>query len=450
MREVGGRIVLMDFSGVRAPDAATPRRSSPARRSIWRRSSSTGAAASVGADIYSLGVLLFYLLSGHFPVDGEDVAEIRRRHASGERVRLRDIRPELPDAVVEIVERATAVDRGERFRTAGDLEHALMGIFAGHGASSGADSARAGARGVACGMGSRRRGRDCTRGKYCRVALRAARACAGRTPRPALGRPALQHRSVAACGSGRQLDRVRDDRRRPQGPVAAPARFGPGACDQGGRDYGDRVLVGRFPADRVLQRREAEDRGRCHRTRRNDGRRRHAARRIWNADGVLLYGVEEGIARVAADGSGRALVTSLDQVPGDYQHGWPEFLPDGNHFLYVVRSRVPERTGVYYGSLESPSLRKWIMPAYSRVAYSPTGHLLFVRNGALLAQSFDPQGAVLSGEPMTLSTAVKAHNASDGAFDVSSHRHPDFPLATRSCPRPSSCSSTGADDSCAR
>ena len=59
------------------------------------------------------------------------------------------------------------------------------------------------------------------------------------------------------------------------------------------------------------------------------------------------------------------------------------------------------------------------MPAYSRVAYSPTGHLLFVRNGALLAQSFDPQGAVLSGEPMTLSTAVKAHNASDGAFDVS-------------------------------
>ena len=174
MREVGGRIVLMDFSGVRAPDAhaapefsGTPPYIAP---ELFE-----GRGASFGADIYSLGVLLFYLLSGHFPVDGEDVAEIRRRHASGERVRLRDIRPELPDAVVEIVERATAVDRGERFRTAGDLEHALMGIFAGHGASSGAGSARAGARGVACGMGSRRRGRDCTRGKYCRVALRAAR-----------------------------------------------------------------------------------------------------------------------------------------------------------------------------------------------------------------------------------------------------------------------------------
>ena len=145
MREVGGRIVLMDFSGVRAPDAhaapefsGTPPYIAP---ELFE-----GRGASFGADIYSLGVLLFYLLSGHFPVDGEDVAEIRRRHASGERVRLRDIRPELPDAVVEIIERATAVDRGERFRTAGDLEHALMGIFAGHGASSGADSARAGAR----------------------------------------------------------------------------------------------------------------------------------------------------------------------------------------------------------------------------------------------------------------------------------------------------------------
>ena len=60
------------------------------------------------------------------------------------------------------------------------------------------------------------------------------------------------------------------------------------------------------------------------------------------------------------------------------------------------------------------------MPAYSRVAYSPTGHLLFVRNETLMAQAFDPQGAVLVGDPVTIATSVKAHNASDGAFDVSS------------------------------
>jgi hypothetical protein len=139
----------------------------------------------------------------------------------------------------------------------------------------------------------------------------------------------------------------------------------------------------------------------------------------WNAEGVLLYGVAGGIARIAADGTGHSLVTTIDRTAGDYQHGWPEFLPDGKHFIYIIRSRVPARSGLYLGSLESPSLRKWIMPAYSRAAYSPTGHLLFVRNGMLVAQGFDPIGAVLSGAPQTLATSVKAHPASDAAFDVS-------------------------------
>lgn len=99
MREVGGRIVLMDFSGVQAADArnapeisGTPLYIAP---EVFE-----GRPASFTADIYSLGVLLFYLLSGHYPVEGGDVAAIRRQHAVGERVRLRDIRSELPDPVV--------------------------------------------------------------------------------------------------------------------------------------------------------------------------------------------------------------------------------------------------------------------------------------------------------------------------------------------------------------
>ena len=110
MREVGGRIVLMDFSGVRAADARRLRRELSGTPLYIAPEVFDGRAASFTADIYSLGILLFYLLSGHFPVEGADVAEIRRQHASGERIRLRDIRPELPDPVVQIVERATAVD----------------------------------------------------------------------------------------------------------------------------------------------------------------------------------------------------------------------------------------------------------------------------------------------------------------------------------------------------
>ena len=418
MREVGGRIVLMDFSGVRAPDAhaapefsGTPPYIAP---ELFE-----GRGASFGADIYSLGVLLFYLLSGHFPVDGEDVAEIRRRHASGERVRLRDIRPELPDAVVEIVERATAVDRGERFRTAGDLEHALMGIFAGHGATSGAGSAQAGARASRAGWVLAAAAAIALAGSIAawRYVPR-ERVQAGPLVRLWVGPPynTGPWPRVAPDGSSIVFGTTVDGRKvlwlHPLGSGQGHA-IKAAETTETAFWSADSRRIGFFSDGKL----KTVDVATEHVETIADAGTPHGG--SWNANGVLLYGVKEGIARVAADGSGRALVTSLDQVPGDYQHGWPEFLPDGNHFLYVVRSRVEERTGVYYGSLESPSLRKWIMPAYSRVAYSPTGHLLFVRNGALLAQSFDPQGAVLSGEPITLSTAVKAHSASDGAFDVS-------------------------------
>ena len=53
------------------------------------------------------------------------------------------------------------------------------------------------------------------------------------------------------------------------------------------------------------------------------------------------------------DGSRRQHVTVLDRARGEYQHGWPQFLPDGRRFLYVVRSNVEEQAGVYLGSLDS-------------------------------------------------------------------------------------------------
>src|SRR3954452_7450821 len=414
MREVGGRIVLMDCSGVRAPAAhaapefsGTPPYIAP---ELFE-----GRGASFSTDIYSLGILLFYLLSGYFPVDGEDVVEIRRRHASGERVRLRDIRPELPDTVVEIVERATAVRLDERFRTAGDLEHALMGIFAGHGADSPRVRTRASPAGWVLAIAAA-------------IALAGSvaawryvphdRAAPGPLVRLWVGPPynTGPWPRVAPDGSAVVFGTTIEGRKvlwlHPLGSGQGHAIKAAETTETAFWSADSRRL-GFFSDDKL----KTIDLATEHVEAIADAPSPHGG--SWNAAGVLLYGIKEGIARIAADGSGQTIVTQIDQVPGHYQHAWLEFLPDGNHFLYIVRSRVPEHAGVYYGSLETPSLRKWVMPAYSRVAYSPTGHLLFVRNNALMAQAFDPQGAVLVGDPVTIATPVKAHNASDGAFDVS-------------------------------
>src|SRR5262249_19921060 len=65
-----------------------------------------GSSASSRTDLYSLGVLLYHLVTGSFPVRAATVEDMQRAHASGEFTRLRDARANLPTAFVRVVERA--------------------------------------------------------------------------------------------------------------------------------------------------------------------------------------------------------------------------------------------------------------------------------------------------------------------------------------------------------
>jgi len=76
----------------------------------------------------------------------------------------------------------------------------------------------------------------------------------------------------------------------------------------------------------------------------------------------------------------------------------PEFLPDGNHLLWVNMY-----DGVFLGSLDGkPPVR--LLPDRSRTVYSPDGYLLFVRQGRLTAQRFDLKTLRLIGEALPLTT----------------------------------------------
>jgi hypothetical protein len=116
LRERGGRIVLGDL-GSATEAGERPITGSPA---TLAPEVLAGGPATPGADLYSLGVLLFHLLTGRFPVDADNPKR--------DRTRLRDLRPDLPSAVIEVVERAADPDPERRFPTAGALEQALSGI----------------------------------------------------------------------------------------------------------------------------------------------------------------------------------------------------------------------------------------------------------------------------------------------------------------------------------
>ena len=93
----------------------------PARRSTWRRSCSPESPRRPATDLYSLGVLLFYLVTKKYPVEGTTLSDLVLMHSSRERKLLSDVRPDLPAAFVQAVEHALAARPEQRYRTAGEM-----------------------------------------------------------------------------------------------------------------------------------------------------------------------------------------------------------------------------------------------------------------------------------------------------------------------------------------
>jgi hypothetical protein len=135
----------------------------------------------------------------------------------------------------------------------------------------------------------------------------------------------------------------------------------------------------------------------------------------WSADGVMLVsGAPRSIARVSATGGELAALLRLEQ--GQSFHYFPQFLPDGRHFLYTVVG-TPAMSGIYVGTIDGAAGRR-LLNAVSTAVYVPTGFLLYVREGTLLAQRFDVQRLTLVGEVFQLADDV-AFTPSTGAAAIS-------------------------------
>ena len=134
VRESGGRVVLMDLGAGRVvPEAqdsdqlsdvaGTPRYMAP---ELFHG----GATATKSTDIYSFGVLLYFLVSGAFPVDGKSLGELKQAHAMRRSNSLDRVRPGLPPAFLDLVSRATDRDAALRPASASELQTALAAIAA--------------------------------------------------------------------------------------------------------------------------------------------------------------------------------------------------------------------------------------------------------------------------------------------------------------------------------
>jgi Tol biopolymer transport system component len=143
----------------------------------------------------------------------------------------------------------------------------------------------------------------------------------------------------------------------------------------------------------------------------------------WNNEGTLLLsGRQQGGAlyRVSAQGGSARPVTALDAARGETHHYWPQFLPDGRHFIFLARSTQREHDGVIYAAALDSTERTRLVQADSHAVFAEPGFLLYMRVNTLVAQPFDPATMRLLGEPTPIAEQVESTPGSGrGAFAVS-------------------------------
>jgi eukaryotic-like serine/threonine-protein kinase len=143
----------------------------------------------------------------------------------------------------------------------------------------------------------------------------------------------------------------------------------------------------------------------------------------WSANNVIVFApaADGALFRVDAGGGVAVAVTELDRRREERAHRHPQFLPDGEHFLYLVLSRKPENSGIFIGSLNS-SFRKFLVNATAKAVFAPPDRLLYVRSGTLVSQQFDLKRLELNGEPVPLTQDVGTNVVTNSAdFTVSAN-----------------------------
>ncbi|MCH7548037.1 MAG: protein kinase [Candidatus Krumholzibacteriota bacterium] len=130
----------------------------------------------------------------------------------------------------------------------------------------------------------------------------------------------------------------------------------------------------------------------------------------WNEAGTIVFqrAWSEGLMKIAAGGGEPEALTTLNKDRFDVAHRWPQFLPDGRHFLFYLVSTTntvaSEYSGIYIGTLDSDETRL-LLKSESRALHAQ-GHLLYRVGSTLMARPFDANALEFKGDPIPVATDI--------------------------------------------
>src|SRR5262245_8417009 len=370
-----------------------------------------GAEADPRADVFAFGAVLYEMVTGTKAFEGKSQASLIAAILDREPSPLSGALPTAPEMLDRVVKKCLAKQPDERWQSATDLHDALKWIAEGTGGVSAANvPTRSHSRWVWA-LGGAAAAALVALGARGAVTFRRA------APEPIITRldvitpPTSDAFSFALSPDGRQLAFVASGERGSQlwlrsldRATAQPLAGTEGASYPFWAP--DSRVIGFFAEGKVKR---VDLGGGAPQSLADAPYPRGGT---WNADGVIVYApsIADPLMRVAATGGTAAPVTRL--APGQGSHRWPQFLPDGRRFLFLMTTGQSQTQGVYVGSLEGDEPKR-VMPAEIAAMYAAPGYLLVVSQGVLTAHAFDAGRATVTGEPIPLAQAV---GADDGAF----------------------------------
>jgi Tol biopolymer transport system component/tRNA A-37 threonylcarbamoyl transferase component Bud32 len=128
----------------------------------------------------------------------------------------------------------------------------------------------------------------------------------------------------------------------------------------------------------------------------------------WSKDNVILFAPAPPAPtfRISAAGGEPTPLNSVDIPHGEFPRWFPQFLPDGRHYLFLSGgSRKAGTRVVCVASLDSKEVKPVLTTDFTAV-YAKPGYLLFRREAMLMAQRFDADRLELSGDPFPIAEQI--------------------------------------------
>jgi serine/threonine protein kinase len=141
----------------------------------------------------------------------------------------------------------------------------------------------------------------------------------------------------------------------------------------------------------------------------------------WGADETIIFSpaFTSGLFRVSATGGTPQIITNLKSEQGEISHRWPEILPDGKSVLFTINTGMDaDDKRIAILSLETGE-RRVLVKDGTHARYASAGYLIYLRAGSLLAAPFDVELLEVTGPAVRVLDGVKSSGAGGGYYSFS-------------------------------